>query len=107
MRQGIKCFVLAACLAALPLLATTALSPALAGDGGETAVQLGPRPFYLVDQMDESRLKRKLQRCAKRRFHQTDFSIGHRGAPLCSSRNTPRRPTRRARAWAPASWNAT
>ena len=82
MRQGIKCFVLAACLAALPLLATTALSPALAGDGGKTAVQLGPRPFYLVDQMDESRLKRKLQRCAKGKFHQTDFSIGHRGAPL-------------------------
>ncbi len=45
-------------------------------------VQLGPRPFYLVEDMDESRLKRKLQRCAKGPFYKSDFSIGHRGAPL-------------------------
>jgi len=43
-------------------------------------VQLGPRPFYLVDKMDPSRLQRELQRCADRPFfYQTDFSIGHRG----------------------------
>jgi len=81
MNQPIKWFPLAACLVVLPLLATTAAGPALA-DGDKTAVQLGPRPFYLVDQLDEGRLKRKLQRCAKRRFHQTDFSIGHRGAAM-------------------------
>ena len=47
-------------------------------------VQLGPRPFYLVEQMDDSALKRKLQACAReiREFRPTDFSIGHRGAPL-------------------------
>ncbi|MDH3595214.1 MAG: glycerophosphodiester phosphodiesterase family protein [Rhodospirillales bacterium] len=46
------------------------------------SVQLGPRPFYLVDQMDEGALKTKLQQCATRQFKKTDFSIGHRGAAL-------------------------
>lgn len=45
-------------------------------------VQLGPRPYYLVDQMTEGRLKRKLQQCANREFTKSKFSIAHRGAPL-------------------------
>ncbi|KFI23065.1 glycerophosphodiester phosphodiesterase family protein [Nitrosococcus oceani] len=45
-------------------------------------VQLGPRPFYLVEVMEESELKKVLQGCAKGPFYKTDFSIGHRGAPL-------------------------
>lgn len=46
-------------------------------------VQVGPRPFYLVDKMSDSPLKRKLQQCGKGPFYKTDFSIGHRGgAPL-------------------------
>ncbi len=47
-------------------------------------VQLGPRPYYLVDKMTDGSLKRQLQRCEDRSFfRQTDFSIGHRGgAPL-------------------------
>ncbi|AFU98820.1 glycerophosphodiester phosphodiesterase family protein [Simiduia agarivorans] len=46
--------------------------------------QLGPRPFYLVDNMDESALKDQLSECADRRpfYRRSDFSIGHRGAPL-------------------------
>lgn len=47
-----------------------------------SSVQLGPRPFYLINDMDESPLKKKLQRCAKGPFKKTNFSIGHRGAPL-------------------------
>lgn len=47
-----------------------------------STVQLGDRPFYLVDGMDESRLKQKLQRCENGPFYKSDFSIGHRGAPL-------------------------
>jgi glycerophosphoryl diester phosphodiesterase len=43
---------------------------------------LGPRPLYLVDDMDESELKAMLRRCAAGPFERTDFSIGHRGAPL-------------------------
>lgn len=46
-------------------------------------VQLGPRPFFLVDDMVESPLQRDLQRCARRgEFTPRDFSIGHRGAAL-------------------------
>jgi glycerophosphoryl diester phosphodiesterase len=51
-------------------------------DNKNASVQLGPRPFYLVNDMDEGALKRKLQRCANGPFKKTDFSIGHRGAPL-------------------------
>lgn len=45
-------------------------------------VQLGPRPFFLIDDMDESVLKDKLMSCTEGPFKRTDFSIGHRGAPL-------------------------
>ena len=49
-----------------------------------TTVQLGPRPFYLVERMDDSALKRQLRACAReiREYRATGFSIGHRGAPL-------------------------
>lgn len=48
------------------------------------AVQLGPRPYYLVDQMRDGPLKKQLADCAAARSHfeRSDFSIGHRGAPL-------------------------
>ncbi|MDY6943801.1 MAG: glycerophosphodiester phosphodiesterase family protein [Pseudomonadota bacterium] len=45
-------------------------------------IQLGPRPFYLVEDMDEGELKSALQACTNRRPKKSDFSIGHRGAPL-------------------------
>lgn len=45
-------------------------------------VELGLRPFYLIEDMDSSRLKKKLQACEKKTVRKTDFSIGHRGAPL-------------------------
>lgn len=45
-------------------------------------VQLGPRPFYLVEGMDPGKLKDKLESCKNGPFHRTDFSIGHRGAAL-------------------------
>lgn len=49
--------------------------------GGE-GVQLGPRPFYLVQGMDEGKLKDRLLQCENGPFYRTDFSIGHRGAAL-------------------------
>lgn len=45
-------------------------------------VELGPRPYYLVDDMDEGPLKQKLQSCSEGPFRPSDFVIGHRGAPL-------------------------
>jgi glycerophosphoryl diester phosphodiesterase len=46
------------------------------------SVQLGPRPFFLVNDMDEGKLKRKLQSCADKPSKKSDFSIGHRGAAM-------------------------
>jgi glycerophosphoryl diester phosphodiesterase len=46
------------------------------------SVQLGPRPFYLISDMDDSPLKHQLQQCGHGPFHRTSFSIGHRGACL-------------------------
>ena len=51
-------------------------------DGQQTPAQLGPRPFVLVQDMDEGDLKRALEQCGKGPFFKTDFSIVHRGAPL-------------------------
>lgn len=50
---------------------------------GEIA-QLGPRPYFLVDDMAESPLKTELKACADRpaTVRRTPFSIGHRGACL-------------------------
>jgi glycerophosphoryl diester phosphodiesterase len=50
--------------------------------GKFTEVQLGPRPFYLVDDMDEGELKNKLESCSTGPFFPSKFSIGHRGAAL-------------------------
>lgn len=53
------------------------------GDHGvDHSVQLGQRPFYLIDGLDEGWLKRKLSQCKTGPFHRSDFSIGHRGAAL-------------------------
>lgn len=46
------------------------------------SVQVGPRPLYLVEGMDDGWLKDRLLSCADRPVHRTDFSIGHRGAAL-------------------------
>ncbi|MDN3640999.1 glycerophosphodiester phosphodiesterase family protein [Simiduia curdlanivorans] len=48
------------------------------------AISLGPRPYFLVEDMDPSPLKTKLEHCAnnRRAFRSSDFSIGHRGAAL-------------------------
>ncbi|MBD8875104.1 glycerophosphodiester phosphodiesterase family protein [Roseibium polysiphoniae] len=48
----------------------------------DTQVHLGPRPLYLVDQMEDGALKDKLLACAATPAAKTDFSIGHRGAAL-------------------------
>ncbi|MCG8429089.1 MAG: glycerophosphodiester phosphodiesterase [Chromatiales bacterium] len=48
----------------------------------ESDIQLGPRPFYLVNDMAKSPLKTELKQCADGPFKKTDFSIGHRGAAM-------------------------
>jgi glycerophosphoryl diester phosphodiesterase len=39
-------------------------------------------PYYLVEDMDDSKLKTELEQCSEGPFKKTDFSIGHRGAGL-------------------------
>ncbi len=51
-------------------------------------VQLGLRPFFLVNAMDSSPLKDQLAQCSKGPFRKTDFSIAHRGAPLMFPEHT-------------------
>ncbi|MEJ0085561.1 MAG: glycerophosphodiester phosphodiesterase family protein [Pseudomonadota bacterium] len=61
---------------------------ALAGDYGhdhqdrDDNIQLGERPFFLVQGMDPGPLKSRLLKCKDGPFRRTDFSIAHRGAPL-------------------------
>jgi len=45
-------------------------------------VQLGPRPYFVVDAMEDGELKTTLAACSENTFKPTEFSIGHRGAPL-------------------------
>ena len=72
-----------------PLLATLCLLPALAA-AAPASVQLGPRPFFLVEDMSDGPLKRELQACAARTTHYrpSQFAIGHRGAPLMFPEHT-------------------
>ncbi|MGM0985817.1 MAG: glycerophosphodiester phosphodiesterase family protein [Pseudomonadota bacterium] len=69
-------------LAALPVAAQDAVDAA-------DHVTLGPRPLFLVQDMDEETrrsrdLKAELMRCAASsgEWQRSDFSIGHRGAPM-------------------------
>lgn len=67
-------------------LASTVLGGALLGAPAVAqaadVIELGPRPFYLVDRMDESPLKDKLVSCMGQAPERTLFSIAHRGAPM-------------------------
>lgn len=80
---------------ALCVLSIIAFTPAWAANNEASAiaaaknVTLGPRPLYLVQDMDEDtqrsrQLKSELLNCAAQRtdWQRTEFSIAHRGAPL-------------------------
>ena len=70
MKQGLKLIVWCwICFGAVELLAVE-------------SIHLGPRPFFLVEDMDESPLKEKLSQCSEKSVSKRDFSIGHRGAAL-------------------------
>ena len=79
-------------IATLAVALTLSATTVARADGGnendeapqrsESKVQLGPRPFFLVNEMEDGRLKRQLQKCTAGPFRKSDFSIGHRGAAL-------------------------
>ncbi|KKD62397.1 glycerophosphodiester phosphodiesterase [Grimontia sp. AD028] len=49
---------------------------------------LGPRPLFLVADMDEGKLKEKLETCLEDKPKKSAFSIGHRGAALMFPEHT-------------------
>jgi len=82
-------YAIVAALAAGILFALSG-EPARAGDHddhdrhgrADQSIQLGPRPFFLVQGMDPGPLKSRLLNCQDGPFRRTAFSIAHRGAPL-------------------------
>jgi len=82
-------YAIVAALAAGILFAFSG-EPARAGDHddhdrhgrADQSIQLGPRPYFLVQGMDPGPLKSRLLNCQDGPFRRTDFSIAHRGAPL-------------------------
>jgi len=72
---------------ATSLLLASVLLGAAVSDATEIPprnIQVGPRPYFLVDDMRPGPLKTRLdsEQCRERPFRATAFSIGHRGAPL-------------------------
>ncbi|ACS81211.1 glycerophosphodiester phosphodiesterase family protein [Maridesulfovibrio salexigens] len=45
-----------------------------------SGIQVGPRPYYLVNDLDDGKLKTELKKNQDAPLQRTDFSIGHRGA---------------------------
>lgn len=68
----------------LMLAGTTALAEGHANMG----LTYGPRPAYLISQMEDGELKSKLQSCAAQTPARSQFSIGHRGAPMMFPEHT-------------------
>lgn len=71
---------LAAAVAAISLAGGLLLLSGGCTEKSDSSVQLGPRPYYLVNDMDEGALKSELEVRKNGPFEKTDFSIGHRGA---------------------------
>ncbi|TNF63600.1 MAG: glycerophosphodiester phosphodiesterase [Rhodobacteraceae bacterium] len=73
----------------LTLALTLAPGIALAeAHGPKVSIDYGPRPAFLIDAMPDSDLKTKLQSCIGQTPAKSDFSIGHRGAPLLFPEHT-------------------
>ncbi len=64
-------------------IAMAMVTPAMSAE-----VEVGPRPYFLIDQMEDGSLKQRLLSCSDRSMSPSDFSIGHRGAPLLFPEHT-------------------
>ena len=73
--------------AALSILATLTATTAIA-ETQAPAITYGPRPAYLISQMDDGPLKDQLMACEGQTPAVSKFSIGHRGAPLMFPEHT-------------------
>ncbi len=61
---------------------------AISMSASAAVVEVGPRPYYLIDQMKDGPLKQRLLSCSDRTMTPSEFSIGHRGAPLLFPEHT-------------------
>ncbi|MEM0907044.1 MAG: glycerophosphodiester phosphodiesterase family protein [Pseudomonadota bacterium] len=71
----------------LALVASVAI-PSVAIAEGAVPVSYGQRPAYLIDKMEPGALKDQLLACQGQVPAKSDFSIGHRGAPLLFPEHT-------------------
>lgn len=79
-QMSYRSIMLAAALCALPSASFAHDRDDDDNDKRSINVQLGPRPFYLVERMSPGPLKERLKKCTSGPFKKSDFSIGHRGA---------------------------
>ncbi|MEM6384746.1 MAG: glycerophosphodiester phosphodiesterase family protein [Pseudomonadota bacterium] len=75
-------------LATSALFLSIATSAAAESHGETVRVEYGARPDFLISQMDSSPLKDKLMACSSNAAQRSNFSIGHRGAPLLFPEHT-------------------
>ena len=69
-------------------LALAAALPPVIASAGPVTIDYGPRPAYLIDKLPDGALKTKLQSCQGQTPSASDFSIGHRGAPMMFPEHT-------------------
>src|SRR5262245_56187735 len=82
MRHRLTSVIAAAVLFSIPISCMAASANFLGRKEKPQNVQVGPRPYYLVEAMEDGPLKEALQQCSEKPLRKTDFSIAHRGAPL-------------------------
>ena len=70
------------------LLLACSLPATAQGNSHTTNIQVGQRPYFLVNDMVDGPLKTKLQSCGNGPFKKTNFSIGHRGAAMMFPEHT-------------------
>lgn len=70
------------------LMSLTALPLLIAAPLAAERIELGPRPAWLISQMEDSALKDALTACDDVEPQRSDFSIAHRGAPLMFPEHT-------------------
>lgn len=75
-------------VAAPAAAAPTAASPAGGKPAPAVAVTYGPRPAFLIDGVRSPALRSRLAGCAGQAAAPSDWSIGHRGAPLMFPEHT-------------------
>ncbi|ETX27202.1 glycerophosphodiester phosphodiesterase family protein [Roseivivax isoporae] len=80
----IRALLLGSAMVALPAAAFAQDEAAAYSDG----LSYGPRPFFLIDKMEDGPLKQELMSCMGQTPERTKFSIGHRGAPLMFPEHT-------------------